>query len=65
MLADRVGVVEGLVEDIGRGHIPNIPSELGWKAEWRHNRKSLVTRVVVGAVLTTVLVAYLTRDKEE
>ena len=65
MLADRVGVVEGVFEDIGRGHIPNIPSELGWKAEWRHNRKSLVTRVVVGGVLAAALVAYLTRDNED
>ena len=67
MLADRVGVVEGYVEDLARGHIPNVFAERGWKAEWKHNRKSLVTRVAVGAVLTGVAVAYLSggRDKRD
>jgi hypothetical protein len=63
MLADRVGMVEGVFEDLARGHIPNIPSELGWKAEWQHNRKSLVTRVLVGAVVTSAVIAYLSRDE--
>jgi hypothetical protein len=65
MLADRVGVAKGLLEDVARGHIPNIPGELGWRAEGQHNRKSLVTRVVVGTVLVGALVAYLTRDGED
>ncbi len=67
MLADRVGVVEGYVEDLARGHVPNVFAERGWKAEWKHNRKSLVTRVAVGAVLTGVAVAYLRggRDKRD
>src|ERR687894_529590 len=59
MLADRVGVVEGYLEDLSRGRVPNVFAERGWKAEWRHNRKSLVTRVAVGAVLATAAVAYL------
>lgn len=56
MLADRVGEVEGVLEDLGHGHVPNIPSELGWKAEWQHNRRGLVRRVVIGAVLLGVVV---------
>ena len=59
MLADRVGVVEGYVADLSRGHIPNVFAERGWKAEWQHNRKSLVTRVAVGALLAGAAVAYL------
>jgi hypothetical protein len=59
MLADRVGVVEGVLDDLAHGHVPNILGELGWKAEWKHNRKTLVTRVVIGAVLTTATVVYL------
>jgi hypothetical protein len=64
MLADRVGVAEGVVDDLTRGHVPNIFSELGWKAEWKHNRKSLVTRVAVGVVITSVAVAYLRRRRD-
>lgn len=59
MLADRVGVVEGYLEDLTRGHVPNVFAERGWGAEWKHNRKSLVTRVAVGAALATAAVAYL------
>lgn len=51
MLADRVEIVEGLASDLVRGHIPNIFSELGWKAEWKHNRKGLITKVAIGTGL--------------
>ena len=59
MLADRVGEVEGVLDDLSRGHVPNIPGELGWKAEWKYNRQSLVARLAVGAVLFATLVSYL------
>jgi hypothetical protein len=65
MLADRVGVVEGVIDDLARGHVPNIFGELGWKAEWKHNRKSLVTRVLVGAVLASATVAYLRSGRDD
>lgn len=55
MLADRVGEVEGILEDLGRGHVPNLPGELGWKAEWQHNRQGLIARVAAGAVLFVAL----------
>ena len=64
MLADRVGMVEGVVGDLAHGHVPNIFGEMGWKAEWKHNRKSLMTRVLVGAVITSVAVAYLRRKRD-
>ena len=59
MLADRVGEVEGVLDDLGRGRVPNIPGELGWKAEWKHNRQSLVARLAVGAILFATVVSYL------
>lgn len=65
MLADRVGVVEGIVSDIGHGHIPNIFAELGWKAEWQHNRTNLVRRTLVRAVLASAVIAYVRRNRDE
>jgi hypothetical protein len=65
MLADRIGVVEGVVDDLARGHVPNIFGELGWKAEWKHNRESLVTKIVIGAVIASVAVAYLRRRNSD
>jgi hypothetical protein len=63
MLADRLNVVEGILDDLKQGHIPNIVEELGWKAEWEHNRENLVWRVVMGAALTSAAVAYLRNKK--
>ncbi len=56
MLADRVGEVEGVVADVAHGHVPNIFDELGGKAVWKHNRKELVTRVLLGAVVVWAVV---------
>ena len=64
MLADRVGVVEGYWEDLSRGYVPNVFAERGWKAEWKHNRKGLVDRIAVGAVLVTAAFAYLRRGRD-
>lgn len=54
MLADRVGVVEGVVQDLAGGRVPNLFAEWGWKAEWEHNRANLVGRVVAGAAVAAV-----------
>ncbi len=65
VLADRVGVVEGVLADLTHGHVPNIFGELGGKAEWKYNRKTLVTGVLVGAVLASVAVAYLRSGRDD
>lgn len=58
MLADRIGVVEGILGDLAHGHVPNIPGELGIKAEWKHNRKNLVLGIVAGTLLASSVVTY-------
>jgi hypothetical protein len=52
MAADRVNVVEGIVEDLGHGKIPNIPAEMGIRSELAHNRTGFMKKVAVtGAVV--------------
>jgi hypothetical protein len=63
MLADRVSVVEGVVGDLKQGHVPNVLAERGWKAEWKHNRISLVRRILVGAALGSAAVAYFSSKR--
>ena len=65
MLADRVSVVEGMMDDLMHGHIPNIFAERGWKAEWRHNRRNLVSRVLAGAALASAAMVYLRRRRDD
>jgi hypothetical protein len=53
--ADRVNMVEGIVEDLAHGHIPNVLGEMGIRSELRHNpaglvRKALIATVVVGGI---------------
>jgi hypothetical protein len=59
ILADRVNVVEGIIDDLRHGHIPNFFQERGWKAEWKYNRKAMVQRMATGVILTTALVTFL------
>jgi hypothetical protein len=49
--ADRVNMVEGLVEDLGRGHVPNIAKEMGVPAEWRHNKTGLMKKLAVAGLI--------------
>ena len=58
VLADRMGVVEGVLSDLKHGQVPNVFAEWGWKAEWEHNRTSLLRRVLLRACLISAIVAY-------
>ena len=58
MLADRVGVAEGFVEDLKQGRIPNVFAERGLGTEWEHNRSALLQRALVRGVLVAAAVRY-------
>lgn len=59
IMADRVNMIEGVIEDIAHGHIPNILAERGMAAEWKYNQKALLKKVAAGALITTVAVMLL------
>lgn len=58
MGADRIDMVEGLVEDLGRAKIPNIPKEMGIGAEWKHNKKGLAAKVGIAALIGGAVYAW-------
>lgn len=62
MLADRVNMVEGLVDDVLHGHLPNFCAELGWKAEWKYNRPRLLRKIGFGLLLVSALALARKRD---
>lgn len=64
LIADRVNVVEGIVDDLKRGSLPNFFVERGYKAEWKYNRAALVKRIAWCAVITTTLVVVLSQKKK-
>jgi hypothetical protein len=54
--ADRVNMVEGIVDDLRHGHVPNVLGEMGIRSELRYNpaglvRKALITGAVVGGIM--------------
>jgi hypothetical protein len=63
MGADRINVVEGIVQDLARARIPNIPAEMGMRSEWQHNRKGLVTKLAVTAAIGAAAFALLSRSR--
>lgn len=61
ILADRVDVIQGKLNDLSHGILPNPWVERGWKAEWKHNRPAFVTRMALTAVVITAGIMLLTR----
>jgi hypothetical protein len=54
LLADRINVVEGIGQDLSSGHIPNIFSEMGAKAELRHNPAGFVGKVAIASAIVGI-----------
>jgi hypothetical protein len=63
VLADRVNVVEGVVDDIKNKGVPNVFAEMGWGSEWKYNKKGVIKKVAITAAVTAFLVMYLRRSK--
>jgi len=59
ILADRVNVFEGIIEDIKDGGFPNMLKERGLAMEWKYNKAGVIKKaaavVLIGAALITVL----------
>ncbi|GGF28412.1 hypothetical protein [Flavobacterium limi] len=68
VLADRIQVAEGILEDFSKGYIPNIPKEIGMKSDWKYNKKAFFTKLTIGALLVAVAVVAVmspSADKSE
>jgi hypothetical protein len=59
LLADRVNVVEGVIDDFKHGIVPNFFAERGWTAEWKYNRKGAIKTLAIRAAVATAVVAFL------
>jgi hypothetical protein len=55
LFADRVNVVEGIIEDLARGHVPNLFREMGGPAEWRYNRQGFLRKAAIAGAVAAVL----------
>jgi hypothetical protein len=50
--ADRINMIEGVLQDFRRVRIPNVPAEMGMRAEWQYNKRGLAlkTAAVIGII---------------
>jgi len=60
VIADRVSVVEGIIEDLSHGIFPNILAEKGYKGKFKHDKAAAIYRIAVGTLLTVGAIALLT-----
>lgn len=63
ILADRINIVEGLIDDIKEGQFPNLIKERGLAMEWKYNRTAMLKKAAAVALGGLVLIAYLKRRK--
>jgi hypothetical protein len=61
-LADRINVVEAIIDDIKSGHIPNFFKEAGGIAAWKYNRKGVIRKAVTGAVILSIVYTFFCRS---
>jgi hypothetical protein len=67
VLADRINVWEGMVDDLKRGIIPNLFAERGWTGEWKYNKKGVIKNaaIVVGVAAAFVLLSNMKNKKKK
>ncbi|RZK50108.1 MAG: hypothetical protein EOO99_02665 [Pedobacter sp.] len=51
ILADRINMFEGLIEDFRKGYVPNFIEERGLRMEVKHNLKGLVSKMITTAAI--------------
>ncbi len=64
LLADRVNMVEGVIDDVKKGQFPNIFVERGWTAEWKYNKRGLIKNIAIGAAITASLLLLMSRKRK-
>jgi hypothetical protein len=59
LMADKVNVVEGIIDDLAHGTVPNIWAEKGYNAQWKHDRSGMLVKIATAAAVTAGLVYWL------
>jgi hypothetical protein len=63
MGADRVNMVEGVVQDLARARVPNIAAETGMRADWQHDKPRFVVKSALGLGAVALLATALSRRR--
>jgi hypothetical protein len=64
LFADRVNMVEGILDDLAHGHVPNFFKEMGGPAEWKYNRAGFYKKAAIaGGVVALLLMMNARRSR--
>jgi hypothetical protein len=63
ILADRVNVFEGIIDDLKSGYLPNLIKERGLAMEWKYNRKGVIKKAATVLLVSAALIAFMRRKK--
>jgi hypothetical protein len=61
--ADRINMVEGVVQDLARAKVPNIPGEMGMRSELQHNKRGFLLKTA-GTVAAVAVVAAVVKARK-
>lgn len=59
IMADRINMIEGIIDDVKKGHLPNMIKERGLAMEWKYNRAGLIKKAAAATLAVIVLGALL------
>ena len=65
LAADRTNMVEGVVDDLAHGHIPNLIDEMGLRSAWKYDRQRTVQKLAVAAGVLALAVTVAARRRSQ
>ena len=63
ILADRINVFEGIIDDLKHGHVPNFFAERGLQSEWQYNRKNFIVKTATTVALVAGVALLLLKKR--
>lgn len=62
--ADKINIIEGLIDDLAHGTVPNIWAEKGYNSEWKHDKKGLAVKLAAVTAVAAGVVFLLLPKKD-
>ena len=63
MGADRINVVEGVIDDLAHARIPNIPGEMGIRSALRFNKRGVAKKAAVAGIVSAIALGLIWRAR--
>jgi hypothetical protein len=60
LVADRINIFEGVIDDIAHRRLPNMVRERGWPVEWKYNRIGMIKKAAAAAAGLMLLAGAVT-----